>query len=101
MACVSVQCFVPPCPQICDGVIVTDSPQTVDRPVWSTEIPAPSTPPLTYRNPGTYTGGSYPSGDYNNSTVPDYRIETVSLDWWRLVLLALGIVIGATIIKRL
>ena len=110
MACVQVQCFVPPCPQFCDGQIVTESPQTVDSQVWSTDLPLlPSTrvdprllsplttAPNTYRNPGSYSGGQYPS-----SREPDFRGEpTETLDYWRLVLLALGVVIGVVVIKRL
>lgn len=102
MACVQVQCFVPPCPQICDGEIVTGSPQTVDPMLWSTELPSRNIDPAllmqapsVYRNYGSYSGGQYPS-----SPQPDFTTEVVSLDWWRLALLALGVIIGVAIIKR-
>lgn len=107
MACVQVQCFVPPCPQICDGEIVTGSPSQVTGPYVNTTLPSRNLDPslLMYapqtitRNPGVYSGGQYPST--TGSIVPDFTTETVSLDWWRLIVLALGIVIGAVIIKRL
>lgn len=103
MACVQVQCLVPPCPEICDGEIITGSPQTVDPMLWSTELPSRNIDPAllmqapsTYRNYGSYSGGQYPSGNVE----PDFRVSTESLDYWRLVLLAIGVIIGVAVLKR-
>jgi hypothetical protein len=106
MACVPVQCISPPCPQICDGQILTDSPSTVTGPFVNTTLPYRNIDPalLMYapetitRNPGTYSGGQYPSG---RGISPNFSIDTESLDYWRFVLLALGVIIGAMVIKRL
>jgi hypothetical protein len=51
------------------------------------------------RNPGVYSGGQYPSTT-GSMHQPDFAIETVELDWWRLVTLALGFAIAVVIIKR-
>lgn len=104
MACYPVQCLVPPCPEICDGKVVTSSPQTVSGPYVNTTLPSRNIdtrllmfPAPTVRQPGTYTGGQYPS---SSNPVPDFTTEVVELDWWRMVALAIGFVVAVVIIKR-
>lgn len=106
MACVQVQCLIPPCPEICDGEIRSPYSENVLSPPVLAPVnsnpllPSRSidprllmTPPLDINQ--TRYQPAYPQPQ------PDFRIDTSELDWWRLVLLAIGIVIGAVVIRKL
>lgn len=105
MACYPVQCLVAPCPEVCDDGTIVGGTGEVSGPYVNQTLPYRNIdtrllmyPPST-RTPGSYTGGQYPSTT-GSPYVPDFTTEVVSLDWWRLAILALGIVVGAVIIKK-